>query len=95
MHSLEIPSCAARYGLTKSGVRKLISEWKVRAVAAGYIQDIRSESVAAPVPPDLIQLEADDQPPSDQMAPAFSWDVPLSRLQESGASTHLSSKSSR
>ena len=48
---------AERYGLTKSGVRKLISDWRVRAVAAGYIQDIRPESFAAPGYEDLSQVD--------------------------------------
>ena len=32
-----------RYGLSKSAVRKLISEWRARAIAAGYIQDIHPD----------------------------------------------------
>jgi hypothetical protein len=32
-----------RYGLTKSTMRTLLSDWKIRAVAAGYIQDIHPE----------------------------------------------------
>jgi hypothetical protein len=32
-----------RYGLTKSTLRTLLSDWKIRAVAAGYIQDIHPE----------------------------------------------------
>jgi hypothetical protein len=35
-----------RYGLTKSTLRLLLSEWKTRAVAAGYIQDIYPELLA-------------------------------------------------
>jgi hypothetical protein len=36
-----------RYGLTKSAVRTLLSDWKIRAVAAGYIQDIHPEFLSA------------------------------------------------
>jgi len=35
-----------RYGLTKSTLRLLLSEWKVRAVAAGYIQNVYPELLA-------------------------------------------------
>jgi hypothetical protein len=35
-----------RYGLTKSTLRTLLSDWKIRAVAAGYIQDIHPEFLA-------------------------------------------------
>jgi hypothetical protein len=33
------PICS-RYGLVKSTVRKMITEWSARAVSAGYIQEI-------------------------------------------------------
>jgi hypothetical protein len=36
-----------RYGLNKSGVGKLLKEWRIRAVAAGYIQEIRPGLLAA------------------------------------------------
>lgn len=35
-----------RYGLSKSALRALLSDWKIRAVAAGYIQDIYPEALA-------------------------------------------------
>jgi hypothetical protein len=35
-----------RYRLSKSTVQKLILEWKIRAVAAGYIQEIDQEALA-------------------------------------------------
>jgi len=34
-----------RYGIGRSTVRKLLSEWKVRAVSAGYIQDVDPEAL--------------------------------------------------
>jgi hypothetical protein len=37
----------ARYSISKSTLRMLLSEWKIRAVAAGYIQNIHPESLAA------------------------------------------------
>lgn len=36
-----------RYGISKSMLRMLLSEWKIRAVAAGYIQDVHPELLAA------------------------------------------------
>lgn len=36
-----------RYGLTKSTLRTLLSDWKIRAVAAGYIQEIHPEFLSA------------------------------------------------
>jgi hypothetical protein len=36
-----------RYRLSKSTLRMLLSEWKIRAVSAGYIQAIHPESLAA------------------------------------------------
>ena len=40
-----IKAICERYGCGKSTVRKLISEWKIRAVAAGYIQEIDPEAL--------------------------------------------------
>jgi hypothetical protein len=36
-----------RYQMTKPMVQKLISEWRIRAVSAGYIQEIDSENLQA------------------------------------------------
>jgi transposase-like protein len=36
-----------RYGLSKSALRKMLSEWRIRAVAAGYIQDVHPDLLAA------------------------------------------------
>jgi hypothetical protein len=36
-----------RYRLSKAMVQKLLSEWRIRAVAAGYIQDIHPEDLEA------------------------------------------------
>jgi hypothetical protein len=53
----------ARYKLTRPAVRGLNSEWRVRAVRAGYIQDIGPESFTGEpsvvrIPPDLAREAA-------------------------------------
>jgi hypothetical protein len=35
----------ARYSLSKPMVQRLISEWRIRAIGAGYIQDIHPEDL--------------------------------------------------
>lgn len=42
-----VRSLCERYCLSKAMVQKLLSEWRVRAVAAGYIQDIHPEELDA------------------------------------------------
>lgn len=37
----------ARYSLSKAMVQRLVSEWRIRAVSAGYIQDIHPEDLDA------------------------------------------------
>ena len=41
-----VRNICARYRLSKAMVQKLLSEWRMRAVAAGYIQDIDPETLA-------------------------------------------------
>jgi hypothetical protein len=43
----EIKTLCDRYGLTKSTMRKAISDWTARAVAAGYIQEIYPGAVVS------------------------------------------------
>jgi hypothetical protein len=43
----QMKSICERYRLDKSTVRKLLTDWKSRAVAAGYIQHIHPEPLAA------------------------------------------------
>lgn len=43
----EIKAVCERFGLSRSTVRKLLSDWKARAVGAGYIQEIDPEGLAA------------------------------------------------
>jgi hypothetical protein len=40
-----IRDICARYGLSKAMVQRLVSEWRIRAVAAGFIQDIHPEDL--------------------------------------------------
>jgi hypothetical protein len=40
-----IRDICTRYGLGKAMVQRLVSEWRIRAVAAGYIQDIHPEDL--------------------------------------------------
>lgn len=42
----QLQSICERYQLGKSTVRKLLSDWKVRAIAAGYIIEIDAEALA-------------------------------------------------
>src|ERR1700691_954802 len=42
-----IRNICARYGLGKPMVQRLVSEWRMRAVAAGFIQDIHPEDLDA------------------------------------------------
>lgn len=66
-----IRSICARYGLSKPMVQRLVSEWRMRAVAAGFIQDIHPEDLDA-----LIHLK--DREEAELSFPATrSQDVPL------------------
>lgn len=40
-----VRNICARYKLSKAGVQKLLSEWRVRAIAAGYIQGIDPDAL--------------------------------------------------
>ncbi len=48
-----LATICARYGLQKSTVRKLITDWSTRAIAAGYIQEVEP-GVAAPPEADIV-----------------------------------------
>jgi hypothetical protein len=41
----QIRNICARYGLSKATVQRLVSEWRIRAIGAGYIQDIHPEDL--------------------------------------------------
>lgn len=47
VHGWPATAICERYSLSKSTLRALLSEWKIRAIAAGYIQDVQPESLAA------------------------------------------------
>jgi hypothetical protein len=40
-----VRNICARYGLGKAMVQRLVSEWRIRAVSGGYIQDIHPEDL--------------------------------------------------
>jgi Homeodomain-like domain len=40
-----VRNICARYGLSKAMVQRLVSEWRIRAVGSGYIQDIHPEDL--------------------------------------------------
>ena len=46
VHRWRVRAICARYGLSKAMVQKSLSEWRIRAVSAGYIQDIHPEVIA-------------------------------------------------
>ena len=41
----QIRNICARYGLSKATVQRFVSEWRIRAIGAGYIQDIHPEDL--------------------------------------------------
>jgi hypothetical protein len=66
-----IRNICARYGLGKPMVQRLVSEWRIRAVAAGFIQDIHPEDLDV-----LIHLRDEaDLPLADDRDAAYSQEV--------------------
>jgi hypothetical protein len=49
-----------RYGLSRSTVRKTLSDWKIRAVAAGYVQEIHPDAVTLLATEPGIERQDDD-----------------------------------
>jgi hypothetical protein len=41
----QVRHICARYGLSKAMVQRLVSEWRIRAIGGGYIQDIHPEGL--------------------------------------------------
>jgi hypothetical protein len=41
----KVKAICTRYRLSRSTARKMLSEWKIRAVAAGYVQEIHPDAV--------------------------------------------------
>jgi hypothetical protein len=81
-----------RYGLSKSALRTLLSDWKIRAVAAGYIQDIYPEFFADPATGDdadlreVFERSAFD---SDFTASKSEWPMDLTRWPSRGVSAEV------
>ena len=55
-----VRSLCERYRLSKAMVQKLLSEWRVRAIGAGYIQDIHPDELEFLV---YVKDESDTAPP--------------------------------
>jgi len=82
-----VRNICARYGLGKALVQRLVSEWRIRAVAAGYIQDIHPEDL------DLVIHVKDDAEwflPADGESRLYSADVHLPTSDGQVMSTHTS-----
>jgi hypothetical protein len=60
----QLKAICNRYMLSKSAVRSMLVEWKIRAVAAGYIQAIDPDLLAPPAEPD-----------SELTAAEFEWEI--------------------
>ena len=41
----QVRNICARYGLSKPMIQRLLSEWRIRAIGGGYIQDIHPEDL--------------------------------------------------
>ncbi len=65
----EIKAICERYGLGKSSVRKLLSDWKARAVAAGYLQDIHPDALT------FLATEMDVDPLEQEIAGRFAGEA--------------------
>jgi hypothetical protein len=46
-----------RYGLSKATVQKLLTEWRIRAVSAGYIQEIHPKALAMFATEEAVNLQ--------------------------------------
>ena len=73
-----VRNICARYGLSKAMVQRLVSEWRIRAVSAGYIQDIHPEDLYA-----LIGVK--DETEWSPSAVGDKPQLPASQLQPSGS----------
>ncbi len=80
----ELPRICDRYRLGKSTVRKLLSNWKIRAVAGGYIQEIDPDTLTVLAnDPELRQLEGGEREDLDAffVSPDAAWhtELPVAR----------------
>jgi hypothetical protein len=82
-----VRNICARYGLGKALVQRMVSEWRIRAVSAGYIQDIHPEDL------DLVLQVKDDAEwllPAGGEAPIYPQDVRLPASDSRVMLTHAS-----
>jgi hypothetical protein len=82
-----VRNICARYGLGKAVIQRMVSEWRMRAVAAGYIQDIHPEDL------DLVMQVKDDAEwflPAGGEAPLYSRGVHLPASDSQVMLTHNS-----
>jgi hypothetical protein len=73
-----VRNICARYRLSKAMVQKLLSEWRMRAVAAGYIQDIHPaaiEALARAHAEHAKDAHAEDECAFDEIAAAFNFET--------------------
>ena len=82
-----VRNICARYGLGKAMVQRLVSEWRIRAVAAGYIQDIHPEDLDL-----LIHLKDDAEwsVPANGELPLYARDARLQASEGHVMLTHTS-----
>lgn len=76
----EVQRICDRYRMGKSTVRKLLSDWKIRAVAGGYIQEIDPDALTVLASePDLRQQEGAEQQEPDAffLSPDTAWHTGL------------------
>jgi transposase-like protein len=66
-----VRSLCERYGMSKVAVQNVLSEWRIRAIAAGHIQEIDPES---------LRLMAAEQEARDRQFPQSARVVPEQRL---------------
>jgi hypothetical protein len=73
-----VRNICTRYRLSKPMVQKLLSEWRMRAVAAGYIQGIDPETLellARAHEERMQHAHADDERAFDEIAEEFTLDA--------------------
>jgi len=75
-----IRAICERYGLSKATVQKLLSEWRIRAVAAGYIQEIYPKVLAMFAIEENVRLQEifeASEPDSDIALSQSGWELTL------------------
>jgi hypothetical protein len=78
----EVRQLCARYSLSKAMVQKILSGWRIRAVAAGFIQDIHPEDLDVLIrikdEPDTSVLYDQAMPASPEIQAGDGWRTPAS-----------------